>query len=99
MVKAFLLKHMLRALAPDSEVTARLNLPNEWVVCSFCGEAGWGVHPHYGHPCPIVAAMSESAGMKIDADRSSTIRAGLHLEEMTRIVRDHFGLEDEDLEG
>jgi hypothetical protein len=95
-VRAFLLKHILRFLAPDAEITVRMNFPREWIVCHFCGESGWGIHPHYGVPCPIAAGMAESAGMKMDAERTTTIRMGTQMEEATRMMRKHFGEEDDD---
>ena len=94
-MRNFLLKHVLRVLAPDSEVSIRMRFPDEWIVCQFCGEAGWGTHPHYGIPCPIVATMTESAGLKMDAERSTAARMGLQMEEATRMIRKHFTGEEE----
>lgn len=94
-VRMFLLKHVLRVLAPNSELDVQLRFPDEWIVCSFCGEAGWGTHPHFGTPCPIAAAMADAAGLKMDAERVSAVRAGLSMEEVTRLMREQLGGEDE----
>jgi hypothetical protein len=98
-VRALLQRYLLPLIAPDSDLAVRVRFPNEWVVCAFCGEAGWGVHPHYGEPCPIVTSVSQSAGLKLDADRSFVARSGVQLDEMTRVMREAFLLRDEDDDG
>ena len=95
-VRDFLLRHVLRVLAPDSEIAIRMSFPKDWIVCQFCGEAGWGIHPHYGNPCPIAHGMAESAGLKMDAERATAARMGLQMEEATKMIRKHFTGEDDE---
>ncbi len=69
-------------------------LPRQWIVCPHCGQQSWRLPPHGFEPCPIVAAMAELGGMKLEADRSTSIRAGVQMEEMTRALR--LMVEDEE---
>ena len=39
--------------------------------------------------------MAETAGLKFDAERSSAIRLGVHMEEMTRALREMNEEDDE----
>ena len=72
-------------------------LPREWIVCPHCGSYGWRVPPHgFNEPCPVVMSMSEVAGLKFDAERSSAVRLGVHMEEMTRALRQMTEEEDEE---
>ena len=71
-------------------------LPRQWIVCPNCGAQSWRLPPHGFESCPIVIQMAESAGMKFDAERSSALRLGVHMEEMTRAVRQMQEEEDEE---
>lgn len=70
------------------------DLPREWVVCSHCGQQGWRFPPHQFDPCPLVLQMAEVAGLKYDAERATSVRMGVHMEELTRMMRQQ--MEDED---
>ena len=73
-------------------------LPRKVFVCEHCGESGWRMPPHLFGPCPVVEAMTEAAGLKIDAERATTIKAGIHMEEALRMMREQLGIEDEEEE-
>ena len=62
-------------------------LPRQWIVCPHCGQQSWRLPPHGFDPCPIIQAVAETAGMKFEAERSTSIRAGVQMEEMTRALR------------
>lgn len=75
-----------------------MELPHEWIVCPVCAEFFWRFPPHGFSPCPIATGMAESAGLKLDAERMTAVRAGVHLEEMSKAIREHinlFGLPEE----
>jgi hypothetical protein len=75
-----------------------MELPQEWLVCPICAEFSWRIPPHGFRPCPIAVGMAEAAGLKMDAERMTAVRAGVHLEEMSKAVREHidqFGLPEE----
>jgi hypothetical protein len=72
-------------------------LPRQWIVCGHCGAWGWRVPPHgFTEPCPLVIQMTETAGLKFDAERSTTIRAGIQMEEITRALRNMTGEEEDE---
>jgi hypothetical protein len=77
------------------QLADELGLPAEWRVCTHCGEQSWRLAPHMFDPCPFVVEMANSAGLKFDAERMTAIRAGAHMEEMTRIYRALSEEEDE----
>ncbi len=56
-------------------------LPRTWLTCPHCGQFSWRIPPH---------------GLKFDAERSSAIRLGVHMEEMTRAVRQWTEEEEDD---
>lgn len=71
-------------------------LPRQWIVCPHCGQQSWRLPPHAFEPCPVVSSMAETAGLKFDAERSSAVRMGVHMEEMTRALRQMFEEEEAD---
>lgn len=74
-----------------SEANAnRLGLPREWLTCPMCGEQSWRWPPHSFDPCPLVVKMTEAAGLKMDAERMTAARAGIQVETLTKLVREHF---------
>lgn len=75
-----------------------MKLPYTMIICDHCGAAGWRYPPHFQEPCPLVVAISESAGLKIDAERQTTIRAGIQMEEAFRLLREMHGMEEEEEE-
>lgn len=70
-------------------------LPRQWIVCPHCGQQSWRIPPHVFEPCPLVTQTAESLGMRFEAERSTALRGGVHIEELTRLMREHFGEEDE----
>lgn len=75
-----------------------MGIPEGWVVCPMCAEFSWRLPPHGFKPCPIAVGMAESTGLKLDAERMTAVRAGVHFEEMSKAVREHideFGLPEE----
>lgn len=100
--------HLLRKKTPDLDwlepwmqldsMADLMDLPREWIVCPACAEFFWRFPPHGFNPCPFAVGMVESAGLKLDAERMTAVRAGVHLEEMSKAVRKHideFGLPEE----
>lgn len=89
-------------LRPDPTINAiadRLGAPDEYVVCPHCGAQDWRVPPHgLGEPCPVVEKMADSAGLKFDAERMNTIRAGHQMETLQRFLEEHFAPPDSDEE-
>ncbi len=71
-------------------------LPRTWLTCPHCGQFSWRLPPHGFQSCPIVVKVAEATGMKFDAERSSAIRLGVHMEEMTRAVRAWTEEEEDD---
>lgn len=72
-------------------------LPRQWIVCAHCGAWGWRVPPHgFVEPCPMITQVAEATGLKFDAERSATIRAGVQFEEMTRALRQMTGEEEDE---
>jgi hypothetical protein len=66
------------------------DLPREWLICPSCSEFGWRFPPHSFKPCPLVVGMAESAGLKFDAERMAAVRAGVHLEDMGKAMREYL---------
>ena len=77
-------------------LAARIGFPKAMYVCDHCGAAGWRMPPHMFEPCPIVLAMSEAAGLKIDAERATTIKAGIQMEEAFRMLQEMHGIHEEE---
>ena len=72
-----------------------LGLPKVMYTCEHCGAAGWRYPPHLFEPCPIVLTISESEGLRLDAERSSTIKAGIQMEKITEMMNRLYGEESE----
>lgn len=67
----------------------------------MCAEFFWRLPPHGFNPCPLVAGMAEATGLKLDAERMTAVKAGVHLESMGAAMRafiEEHGLEEEDEE-
>lgn len=79
----------------DSQADS-FGLPREWVACSHCGAQSWRFPPHMFDPCPMVGQLADAMGIKIDADRSASIRMGLLSEQMWDAVRRQMGEDDDD---
>ena len=76
-----------------------MGIPEEWLICPMCAEFSWRIPPHGFNPCPIAVGMAESAGLKLDAERMTAVRAGVQFEEMSKAMRAHiqeFGLPGEE---
>lgn len=69
-------------------------LPREWVECAHCGAQSWRFPPHAFDPCPLATQLAEAMGIKIDADRSASIRMGVATEQMWEALRER--LEEEE---
>ena len=79
-----------------------LELPRQWVVCPMCAEFFWRLPPHGFNPCPVAAGMAEAAGLKLDAERMTAVKAGVHLEDMGAAMRafiEEHGLREEEDDG
>ena len=72
-----------------------LGLPRQWIVCPSCGQQGWRFPPHQFDPCPLVLQMAEVTGLKFDAERATSVRMGVHMEELTRMMRQQMEDGDE----
>ena len=70
--------------------------PHRWIVCEFCGAHSWQFPPHMADGCPLVTDISQSAGLRMDAERMTHTRLGVHLEETTRRMNELFGEGKED---
>ena len=76
--------------------TARqMGLPKVMYTCEHCGSSGWRYPPHMFESCPLLIAISEAAGLKIDAERNATIAAGIQFQELGEMLRRTFGEESE----
>ena len=72
----------------DRNAIARTSkISRAWVVCPSCGEQGWVLPPHGLDPCPLVIQAAQDLGLKFDAERSASIRAGLSMEDIARSLR------------
>lgn len=65
-------------------------LPREWLTCPVCAEFFWRFPPHGFNPCPVAVGMAEAAGLKLDAERMAAVKAGVHLEDMSKAVRQYI---------
>lgn len=100
------LKHLLArfrmGVEPDpawaewDKIGDRFRLPREWVHCTHCGAYSWRIPPHALDPCPLVVEMSESAGLKMDAERTTAIKSGVQLEEFMRMMQQQLGQGDDE---
>ena len=81
------------------QLADELGLPNEWRVCTHCGEQSWRLAPHMFDPCPFVVEMAETAGLKFDAERMTAIRAGMQMEQMTKIFLENYAEGEDEEEG
>ncbi len=75
------------------------DLPEQWLVCPMCAEFSWRIPPHGFKPCPLAVETAESTGMKLDAERMTAVRAGVHLEQMSKAMRQYMeehGLQEEE---
>ncbi len=100
-MKNFLRRLRGKATDPDwaalDDLADNFALPRAWVVCAHCGAMSWRLPPHeIGQPCPYVAGMAEVTGLKFDAERSTAVRAGVQIEEMTRALRQMVEPEEEE---
>lgn len=77
-----------------------LGWPDDWVVCPSCSAHSWRMPPHIFDPCPMLVEMAQSAGLKMDAERSAAIRSGVTLEAQAQALQKLFeqAFEDEDPE-
>ena len=66
------------------------DLPRQWVVCPMCAKHSWRLPPHGFKPCPMAVSMAEAAGLKLDAERMTAVRAGVHLQDMGAAMRAYF---------
>lgn len=48
-----------------------------WVVCPSCHQQSWVLPPHGGQGCPLVVAMYEAQGLKLDSERMAAVRMGI----------------------
>lgn len=78
------------------EVGDRFRLPREWIHCAHCGAYAWRLPPHGLDPCPLVVEITESAGLKLDAERSTAIRSGVQIEELSRLLKLQIEGEDDE---
>lgn len=78
-----------------NNMARKLGLPKVMYICEHCGGSGWRYPPHLFEPCPIMLAISESAGLKLDAERSATIKAGIQMEKITEMMNRLYGEESE----
>lgn len=89
-----------RATDPEwkamDDMADTFGLPRQWIVCPMCGQQSWRLPPHGFDPCPIVAAVAEATGLKADAERSTALRLGVHMEETTKALRQMMDDEEED---
>jgi hypothetical protein len=74
-----------------NDVGDQLGAPRIWVVCPHCGAQDWRVPPHgIGEPCPLVKSLSDSFGLKFDAERMATLRSGHQMEQVSRLFEQQF---------
>lgn len=67
-----------------------MDIPHEWIVCPMCAEFFWRFPPHGFNPCPLAVGMADSAGLKMDAERMTAVKAGVHLEDMGKAMRQYM---------
>lgn len=79
-----------------NETANDVRLPRRWVACPICGEHAWRFPPHMLDPCPLAVHAAEAQGLKFDAERMAAVRAGVHLEELGKQMREMLGYEIED---
>lgn len=102
------LLHLLRKKKDDLEwlgpwmeldsMADLMEIPHEWLICPMCAEFSWRLPPHGFKPCPLAIGMADSAGLKLDAERMTAVRAGVHFDEMSKVMREHiaeYGLPEE----
>ena len=81
----------LRGLDPEwNELADRMGAPYDYIVCPHCGAQRWRLPPHNLSPCPLVERMSESFGLKFDAERNQTIVASQHLVAVSRFMQEEM---------
>lgn len=62
-------------------------LPQEYILCPHCGAQDWRMPPHgFQEGCPIVTETARSFGMKLDAERNLTARAGMQGENLNEML-------------
>lgn len=88
------------AYDPITALADYLGWPDDWVVCPSCSAHSWRMPPHIFDPCPMLVEMAQSAGLKMDAERSAAIRTGVTLEAqaqaLQRLFEQAFGDSEDD---
>lgn len=84
---------------PLAALADAVGWPKEWLICPSCAAFSWRLPPHgLGEPCPLSESMAQSAGLKLDAERSTAIRTGVILETQAQAMSQFIErfTEDED---
>lgn len=86
---------------PLSALANAIGWPKEWLICPSCAAFSWRLPPHgLGEACPLSESMAQSAGLKLDAERSTAIRTGVVLETqaeaMSQFIERMTGDDDEE---
>ena len=75
-----------------------LGWPDEWIICPHCSAYSWRLPPHVFEACPILVEMTQSAGLKMDAERTAAIRSGITMEKQFEALQnflENLGEEEE----
>lgn len=81
--------HLLGIHQELNELSDELGAPRAWVVCPHCGAQGWRLPPHgIAKACPIVKSMTDSVGLKFDAERNFTITSRQQMERFTQLFEE-----------
>lgn len=62
--------------------------PKQWIICPSCAAHSWRIPPHLFDGCPVILQMSNSAGLKLDAERTHAVRAGITMERQMEILQE-----------
>jgi hypothetical protein len=82
--------HLWRKKTEGEEWMNEMGFPRKWVVCPSCSAMNWRIPPHNFESCPLVLKAAEAAGLKFDAERNMAVRTGVHMEELTRLIREQM---------
>jgi hypothetical protein len=81
-------QELVEGFRPTNELADGMGWPSQWLVCGHCGAWSWRLPPHTFDPCPLVVEAAQSQGMKMDAERSMAIRAGINFEKQAQAFQD-----------
>jgi hypothetical protein len=89
---------VVEAFQPTNAMADAMGWPAQWLICQHCGEWSWRLPPHIFDPCPLVVDAAQTQGLKMDAERSMAVRAGINFEKQAQAFTEYMGrlLDEED---